>query len=117
VITDIIAKGKSYYDIISLFIGTVIQFVIGVGDAKNRIKFTLFVIISSLIVAIYIITPIITYFNIKNVEVMGSLYVFSSVVSVQIFSALLTILPDVITDKILFFIGVDKNDYTKEKTN
>jgi len=101
-ITD---KIKCYLDIIGLLLGTLMQFILGHKKSRNKIRFAIFIITSSIFSAIFVVTPIVEHYNLGHTRIAGSAYALSSIISLQIISFITSSLPEAIRNKVLEYIG------------
>ena len=88
---------KSYYEYILAILAGIAFQIAGTNKAKIKslVKHTLSVAASSIFVALYIIRPLIAYFNITNIYIQASMLALSSLVSAAILSTLIAIAPAV----------------------
>ena len=100
---------KEFQDIIGLTLGIFMQFIN--RDDKSLGVF-LYMVFSSIFVALYVVMPIIDYFKwIKEYpQVRASLYAMSSLISIMIINSLIVILPKGFSNKLKKILGVKDED-------
>jgi len=105
-----IIKILAYYDelkiTISVIFGALVQFVF--SENKN-FGLLLTIGLSSIFVAIYIISPLVEVYNLSpGSQIVVAFYAISSLISVPLIGIVLLFLPETIRAKIKTYIGIKK---------
>ena len=109
IIDDTISVLQEIQDLIGLMLGVAMQFV---NRDDKSLSVLLYMIFSSIFVALYIVMPTIDYFKwIREYpQVQASLYAMSSLISIMIINSLIVILPKGFSRKLQRILGVKDED-------
>ena len=93
---------------IAIMIGMLVQFIF---EPKKTMHFIFMLIISSILVSVYIVQPLIIMFNIeKEYEyLIAPAYALSTILSISIVSILVNLSPEQMRKIIMFKIGIKKD--------
>jgi len=93
----------------AVIFGMFVQFFLG---STKTFKIASAIVVSSIFVAMYVVSPIIEVANISEDSKLAiSLYALSSLISMELIAVLLTVLPNAIKDRLLKYLefkNVDK---------
>jgi len=96
---------KDWTNELSALFGAIVQFLIVGKNKKHKIKFFIFLIISTLFTMFYITEPIVVYYKLSE-PYDRVIYAFNGLLSLELISILLNVFPKALKQKILDTIGV-----------
>ena len=101
---NIVDTYNQFADWVAVTIGTLIQLFFA---KKPPVRLVILIILSSLVVALYIVMPLVEYTKLNSPRVEAGLYAMSSIVSLAIVRIIINSLPSALKLKAIDLLGID----------
>ena len=100
---------KDWINELSALFGALVQFLIVGKNKKKRVRFFIFLIISTLFTMFYITEPLVVYYDLKA-PYDRVIYAFNGLLSLELISIIVSTFPLALKKKILQTIGVEDDE-------
>ena len=106
---NLLLHTKDWINELSALFGALVQFIIVGKNKKKKFRFLVFLIISTIFTMFYITEPLVIYYKLSQ-PFIKVVYAFNGLISLELISILVVILPKAAKIKVLKTLGVEDDD-------